>query len=337
MAGLFDSPEEIKFFENQRSAAETPRETLRGTLFNLGSSGGDALQRYFGGDPRSPKQRKSDALDEHLRGMDLTNRGSVLSRVQKLGDMGWFKEAAQLMQYAPEAVEPAKVNRSFQDMPNMETGHTEKWLVDNDTGEKIKQVGLDALKKVDPKEEWQSKGTVKLPNGTETSLRFSPTRQGIDALQVRIGDRWITAPAGIQQMFHQVNREPPKAGDPTKLTVSHAAKLIKDDDELGGYISGLSDKDVLDFATRVSALAQKLVRDKKGLDKGKAMDHAFLLLKKQIIKSKSIFGYEYDRGVMTPEEQNAGQVAPPPTGGGRFPSSDRTPPVSKGFRIKAKN
>ncbi len=330
MAGLFDTSDDVRMFNQDKKSAMSPQEILRGTLFGLGQSGGDALQRFTGSDPRTSGQKRADALDAHLAGMDLTSRASVLAKVRMLGRKGMFNEAAQLMQLVPQQ---AKQNpRSFQDLFNEDTGLTEKWLVDDMTGEKLHQVGLDKGRDSGSAEEWQSKGTVRLPTGEQTSLRFSPVRQGIDALQVRVGDKWVTAPAGIQQMFHQVNREPPKVGDPTKLTVAHATKLVDDDKELGGIFSGLNKEDKMDFATRVSALAQKLVRDQKVLDKAKAMDVAFLMLKKEVIKSKKFFGYTYDRDVMTPVEQNVA-VPPPSPGGGRFPSSNRTSPNNNGFKL----
>jgi hypothetical protein len=302
MAGLFDTPQGVRALEAQQRVEQylaSPGQSVRGGLYNLGHALGGAAQRGIAGtDTRSAAQLNAAKMQEMLQGIDWSNPKTIIDAANKLNAAGNTPAAFELLQRMPKPTKPVKVDRSFQDMWNPETNQFEKHLFEDGTDKGM--VGIDQPK--DAKlNRWNFIGNVKLPDGTSTAGRFLPTEEGIAALEVRVGEEWVPAPAGAQMFSKQQIEEPPISTTPNKLEVAQVKKLTKDDAELGSMFSGLSKKDQGDFANRVASRARILRRDDKTLDASTAIDQAFEELKQEAITEGSFLGIPFGKEVKLPK------------------------------------
>jgi hypothetical protein len=96
MAGLFNTQGDVAAFEAQQRA-QSPQQTLRGSLFNLGNAGGDALQRgAFGTDTRSPAEMKALQVQQIARRVDWKDPNSIRDGMNLMNQAGFQQEAFAL-------------------------------------------------------------------------------------------------------------------------------------------------------------------------------------------------------------------------------------------------
>ena len=300
MAGLFDSPQDVAIAQLRERGSGDIRASLRQSLFNVGNDLGNAGIRSLGGDTRTPEVIRATQLQDIVSKMDWNDPKSISGTASKLNQDGFQAEAFKVMELMPKASKKGK--GTFQDLFNKDTNTYEKHFFEDGVDKGM--VGV--TKPGDTIDEdgvsYRFLGTVRLPNGDETSARFDKSKEGIDAMQIRVGDEWISAPAGTSVISRNVNEEPPISATPNKTEITQAAKLISQDNDLGSMFTGLNKKDKLDVATRTASRARKLMRDDRSLDTASAIDMAFKEIKNEAVTSGSFLGFKFGTRAKTPEE-----------------------------------
>jgi hypothetical protein len=111
MAGLFMTPEEALMAQRAQTSSMTRDQmnnVLRGSLFNLGGGLSRGLTQAFGGDPRSPLEKRQAGVSEIIRRADLTDPQSVRGTIAKLNQEGFTNEAMSLFDLLPAPRKPEK-------------------------------------------------------------------------------------------------------------------------------------------------------------------------------------------------------------------------------------
>ena len=108
MAGnnLFMSQRDAAIAEQlQRRQVRDPQAALTGSLFDLGHVGGNALIRGFGGDSRTPMQRRGAEVQGLVKGTDFKDPESIHAAVRRLNDNGFQAEAEKFLSLVPQQAE----------------------------------------------------------------------------------------------------------------------------------------------------------------------------------------------------------------------------------------
>ena len=101
MAGLFDTPEQVKQQERQ-ARASTQTGPAQGALFNLGHDLTGLLTRALGGDSTSVNERRAGRIQAEVQDTDFSDRKSVFRAAKRLNDGGFTAEAAQILELMPD-------------------------------------------------------------------------------------------------------------------------------------------------------------------------------------------------------------------------------------------
>lgn len=151
MAGLFEDPTDVGIAEAQARAASDPSAMLRGSLFNLGQAGGGAMMRGFGGDPRSPLQKRAGEVQGIARQIDFQDPASIMQGINNMNQAGFQAEAFKLFSALPAGRKPEKVitSRFVQDEQVGNT--TKRFLFERDNFGFTHKVGeISSTAKTDP-------------------------------------------------------------------------------------------------------------------------------------------------------------------------------------------
>ena len=104
MAGLFETPQDIRARESQqRAELSRTQDPLRGGLFNLGHALGGAAQRGIAGvETRSPEELNQRKIQGIVKGVDFSNTKSMFSAANALNASGNTQAAIEMLKLIPE-------------------------------------------------------------------------------------------------------------------------------------------------------------------------------------------------------------------------------------------
>jgi len=113
--GLFSTPEQVIAAQQQAQAAQDPNTALRAALMGAGRAAGGAFGRGLGAapPPESEAVRLARTRSEAMKGVDFTNRESLIKGVQSLSSAGDYAGAQQLATQIPDAPEVEWETKEF--------------------------------------------------------------------------------------------------------------------------------------------------------------------------------------------------------------------------------
>jgi hypothetical protein len=123
MAGLFETPGDVRAAQEQQVRTLSPQQQLQGSLFNLGNVGGKAIARGgFGVDTRSPAELRAMKLQELARGIDFRDQNSIRQGMQALNQAGFQDEAFKLDSLLDAPTTPRKPDDNYVMLRNPNAG-----------------------------------------------------------------------------------------------------------------------------------------------------------------------------------------------------------------------
>jgi hypothetical protein len=127
MAGLFNSPDDVRQAESNALRTQSPQQILQGSIFNLGNVGGKAITRGVSGligeraDTRSAAEKQSEQVQKLARQIDFRDPKSIEAGANSMNQAGFQTEAFKLLELLPTPPKP-KDQHSFITNPNAPQG-----------------------------------------------------------------------------------------------------------------------------------------------------------------------------------------------------------------------
>jgi hypothetical protein len=108
--GLFMTPEDVQMAQRTGPISrDQMQNTLRGSFFDLGGGVSRGLTTAFGGDPRTPLEKRQGEVSSIVKKAKLSDPVSVRSTINELNQAGFTNEAMKLFDILPK---PSKTQKT---------------------------------------------------------------------------------------------------------------------------------------------------------------------------------------------------------------------------------